>query len=124
MDGSCVTRALLAPCGALRIGKGRGESWLSPKPPLPSRQAAVPESCTQARGHLSPAGEPCAPLALRPQHRHRLPQQRAQPQLLQCPGAAAREEKQRQAPAACSPWAEPCPGDKDTGAGRGPLCRD
>ena len=105
-DGRRVTRALLAPSGGLCSGKGQGESWGSPKAPLLSCQAALPESCPQPRGPLSPGGELRSPGRLRPQHPPALPQQRAHPQLLQRPGAAEREEKQRQAPLPPSPWAE------------------
>ena len=91
-------------CPVQREGTGRevGE----PKLPLLSCPAAVPESCPQARGHVSPAGELCSPVRLRLEHPPALPQQCAQPQLLQRPGAAEREEKQREAPLPRSPWAE------------------
>jgi len=58
MDGRRVTRALDAPSGILGIGKGQGESWVSPKLPL--------LSC-QPRGHLPSRGAvfpcPAAPAA-------------------------------------------------------------
>ena len=58
-----------------------------------------------------------------------LPQQGAHPQLLQGPGAAEREEKQRQAPLPPPRGqrrapAEPCPVGKDTGAGGSPGGQD
>ena len=105
MEGRRVTRALLAPSGVLCSGKGQGGSRLSPKLPLLSCRAALPDSCPQLRGHLSPAGELCSPIWLRLEHPPGLPQQCAQPQLLQRPGAAEREEQQPQAPLPPSPWA-------------------
>ena len=61
MDVRWVTRAALRPSGVLCTGKGEGESWVSPKPSLVSCQAAVPESCSQPRGHLPQLGAvfPC-----------------------------------------------------------------
>ncbi len=63
----------------------------------------LPKSCPQPWGHLSPAGELCSPVRLRLEHPPGLPQQCAHPQLLQRPGAAEREEKQRQVPLPPSP---------------------
>ena len=103
IDGRRVTRAVFAPSGVLCSGKGQGESWVSPRLPPCSCQAALPESCPLAQGHLSPAGELCSPVRLRLEHPPGLPQQRAHPQLLQRPGAAEREEKERQAPLPRSP---------------------
>lgn len=56
MDVRWVTRAPLRPSGVLCTGKGEAESWVSPKPSLVSCQAAVPESCSQPRGHLPQLG--------------------------------------------------------------------
>ena len=124
-DGRWVTRALLAPSGVLCIRKGKIKSWVSPKPLILSCQAALPQSCRQLWVSFSPAGELCSPIRLRLEHPPGLPQQRAHPELLQRPGAAEREEKQRQAPMTPSPQAEASahvalPWGKDAGQDKAP----
>ena len=52
--------------------EGRGREVGEPKVPLLSCAAALPESCPQARGHVSPAGELCCPVRLRLEHPPRL----------------------------------------------------
>ena len=52
--------------------EGTGREVGEPKLPLLSCPAAVPESCPQARGHVSPAGELCCPVRLRLEHPPRL----------------------------------------------------
>ena len=129
MDGRCLTQALLAPSGVLCTGKGQGESWVSPKLPLLSCQAALGKSCPQLRRHLSPAGELCSPIWLCLGRPPVLPQQCAHPQLLQCLGAAEREENRRQAPLPPRLWAgagacTALPRGRDTGARRSPMGQD
>ena len=102
-DGTRVTRGFLAASGILCTGKG--QSWVSPKPPLLSHQAALPESCLQPRRHLSPAGELCSPIWLWLQHPPAYPSNVCTHSSFSA-WELQQEEKQRQAPLPPSPWAE------------------
>ena len=105
-EGRRVTRALGAPSGVLCSGKGQGERWVSPSCLFSLVRQLCPRAARR-RGGTCPQLGSCVALSgcawsIPPA----LPQQCAQPQLLQRPGAAERAEKQREAPLPPSPWAE------------------
>ena len=98
-----------------------GESWVTAKLPLLSCQAALPESCPQLQGRLSPAGELCSPVRLLLKHSPAYPCgvpthssfSTWEPQKEASTGPAAPQPEGRRAPArSCG---------KDTGAGRCPM---
>lgn len=101
----------------VRWQKGRAESWVSPKPPVLPCQAAVPDSCPQPQGQLSPAEELCSPV--RPLREH--PPAAAAAAAYPCSVAThcsfsaweLQEEKRRReaasGPALPSPWGPEAP---------------
>ena len=105
-DGRRVTRALLAPSGVLGSGKGRGERWVSPSCLFSLVRQLCPRAARRRGGPCPQLGSCVALSGCAWSIPPALPQQCAQPQLLQRPRAAERAEKQREAPLPPSPWAE------------------
>ena len=120
IDGRRVTRAVFAPSGVLYSGKGQGESWVSPRLPLRSSQAALPESCPQAQGHLSPHWGAVIPHPAVPGASPRLTPAVCPPTAPSAPGSCRKRGERASGPAA----PQPCPAGKDTGAGQSAVGQD
>lgn len=120
VDGRRVTRALFAASGVLCPGKGQGESWVSPKLPLLSCQAALPESCPQPQGHLSPRWGAVFPRTAAPGASPRLTPAVCPPTAPSAPGSCRKRGERASGPAA----PQPCPAGKDTGAGQSAVGQD
>ena len=121
-DGTRFTRGFLAPSGVLCTRKGQGESWVSPKPPLLSHQAAL-------RGGTSPQLGSCVPPSGCACSTPQLTPATCTPTAPSAPGSCSKRRNsvrprcppahgQRQTPA------QPCSVGKDTGAGQSPVGRD
>jgi len=101
-DGRWVTWALFCPSGVLCPGQGRGESWVSPKPPLPSCQAAVPAG---VGAPLPSWGAPCPRPAV-PAASPRLTPAACPATAPSAPGSCRQRAEPASGPAAPRPWAE------------------